>query len=165
MVQARVIEVLADLVLEEPRQFAVDEGLVRVEAQTVIPQEFQARFDIAPAVRVLAGTGLLKLDRDIIRQVPGLHEPHLDEMRLEFSDPICQLGHLEELILILQVGGPHPEHIGNQPAEAPQRYGGEGEHRRSIFEWLHPRQAEAVPVVVERVLHRAGAHQQRADEH
>ncbi len=68
-------------------------------------------------------------------------EEIMDKVRLELGDPIRQLGHLKELVLVLQIGRPHPERVGNQPPESPQRHGGEREHRRRVFQRLNSRQA------------------------
>ena len=113
------------------------------------------RLDPAPAVGEV-----LELDGDVVGHVPGLHEPDLDEMRLELGDPVRQLGHLEELVLVLQVVGANPERVGDQPAKAAQRDRGEGQHRRRILQRLHAGQAQLVAVAVERLLHEAGADQQ-----
>ena len=125
--------------LEEPGQLAVDERLVRVVAQAVVAQQLDARARPSASGR----ESRLELDGDVVGHVPGLHEPDLDEMRLELGDPVGQLRHLEELVLVLQVVGAHPERVGDQPAKAAQRHGGEGQHRRRVFQRLHARQGRA----------------------
>ena len=81
----------------------------------------------APAVGVV-----LELHRNVVGHVPGLDQPDLDKMRLKLGDPICQLGHLEKFVVILQVVGANPERIGNQSAESAQRHRGESQNRRGF---------------------------------
>ena len=78
-------------------------------------------------------------------------------MGLKLGNPIGQLRHLEELILVLEIGRPHPQRIGDQPAEAAQRDGREGEDGRGVFQVLNARQAKLVAVTVKRLLNKRHA--------
>src|SRR5260370_1108831 len=81
-----------------------------------------------------------------------MHQPDVDEMRFELGTPIRQLGHLEILVLILQLAGVNAESIGDKAAEPTQGNSREGEHRESIIERLDAREVKPVAVAVERVL-------------
>src|SRR5437016_5479300 len=98
--------------LKEPSQLAIDECLVRVVMQTLVPQKLEAAADPAPTVGEI-----LELDGDVVGHVPGLHEPDLNKMRLEFGNPIGQLRHLEKFIFVLQIAGADPKRVRNQSAK------------------------------------------------
>ncbi len=147
VVHVGVIEIGPHLVLEEPGQFAIDESLVGVVTQALVAQQLDAPLHPAPAIGEI-----LELDRDVVSHVPGLHQPNLDEMRFELGDPVGQLRHFEEFVLVLQVAGANPERVGNQAAKTAQRHGGEGQHRRRVFQRRHESQSKLLTVAVERIL-------------
>jgi len=120
---------------------------------------FDAAGNPTPAIRPI-----LEFNRDIVRHVPGLHEPDLDEMRLEFCNPISQLRHLEEFVLFLQIVGANPESVGNQPAKSAESDSREGEDRRSVFERLDPGDAERLAIAVQGALDRGDAYKQHSGE-
>ena len=148
-----VVKVCPHLVLKKPGQLAIEKGIVRVVAQAVIPQQFDAAFHPAPAVRKIAGPILLELDRDVIGHIPGLEEPDLGETRLQLGDPGGQLRRLEKLVVLLQVVGPDPKHVGDQAAEAAQRNRRKSQHGRRIVQRPHPRQPQPLPVAIQGLLH------------
>ena len=98
--------------LKEPGQLAINKCLVRVVLQTLVPQELKAAADPAPAVGEI-----LELDGDVVGHVPGLHEPDLNEMGLEFGNPIGQLRHLEKFVFVLKIARADPKGVGNQSAK------------------------------------------------
>ncbi|MPN38098.1 hypothetical protein SDC9_185622 [bioreactor metagenome] len=144
----RIVEVLSHLMLEEPGQFPINQDLIRIVGQSLVAQQGDAPFHPSPAVRIV-----LKLDGDVVGHVPSLHQPDLDEMRLEFGNPVSQLGHLEKLVLLLQIIGTDPQNIGDQSAKAAQCNGGECQHRRGILQRLHSGQVQLNTVAVQRHLH------------
>ena len=151
-----VVEVLAHFVLKEPRQFAVNQNVIRVVTQTVVAQQFDGALDPAPTVGKI-----LELDGNVVGHVPRLKQPDLREMRLQVRDPIRQLRRLEILVVQLQIIGAHPEQIGNQPAETAQRDRRERQHRRRVLQGRRPHQPELIAVAVQRLLHAAGTEEQR----
>ena len=59
--RARIIEVLSNLVLKKPRQLAVNENLIRIIAQAVVTEQFDASLHPAPAVGKRPGADSLNL--------------------------------------------------------------------------------------------------------
>ena len=53
VVHVGVIQVLAEFVLKEPRQLAINQGFIGVPAQAIIAQQFQAAADPAPAIGII----------------------------------------------------------------------------------------------------------------
>ncbi|OQB89054.1 MAG: hypothetical protein BWX84_02601 [Verrucomicrobia bacterium ADurb.Bin118] len=155
VVHVGVIEIVAHLVLKEPTQLAVKQGLVGVVVQALVAQQRDAAFNPAPAV-----LGVLELDRDVVGHVPGLEKPDLREVRFQLGNPVGQLGHLKKFVLLLQFVGAHPERVRDQTAKAAQGHRGKRQHGRRVFQRRHPRQSQPVAVLVQRALHRHQTGQQ-----
>src|SRR4029077_7030682 len=141
------------LILEKPGELAVDERFIWIIPEAVIPKQFDAAGNPAPASRPI-----LEFNRDIIRHVPGLHEPDLDEMWLEFGNPIGQLRHLKEFVLFLQIVGANPKSVGNQTAKSTQGNRRKCEHRRSVDERFDPSDSQRLAVLVQSALDRRDAY-------
>jgi hypothetical protein len=101
---------LADLVLgveaDRPAQ-------VRVEA--VLPLALAQQLDAARDVEILVADAV-RLDGDVVRQVPALEQPGGDEVRLELGDRPHQHLHLVPLVLLLLFNRLVPQQADRQPA-------------------------------------------------
>ena len=159
VINVRVIQVRADLVLEKPGKLLMDQRIVRIVFQPFVAQQLNAALQPAPAVGKI-----LELDRDVVGHVPGLKNPDLRKMRLEFRDPVGELHHLEKLVLLLQIVCANPEQVGDQPAKSAQRDRRKRQYRRGIFQRLGVREAEPVAVAVHGGLHLRHADEQHGGE-
>src|ERR1039458_2596154 len=135
-----------------------------IEQQSLPVSELRGEFDAALHPTPAVGK-ILELHRNVVGHVPGLKQPDLREGRLQFGDPVGKLRGLEKFVVLLQIVGANPKEIGNQAAKAAERDRGERQHGRRIFQHGHVRQAQRVAVMVQRLLHLAGAKQQRGGEH
>ena len=154
-----VIEIGAHLVLIDPAQFPVHQGLVRIVPHALVTQQFDGPLHPQPPV-----FRVRELHRDVVGHVPRLMDPDAGEMRLQFGDPVGQLHGLEVLAVFLQFGGPDPQGVGDEPAEAAQRHGGEGQDRRSVADDGRAREAEGLAVAIQRALQEVGREERRDDD-
>ncbi len=125
--QVRAVKAVADLVLIDPGQLAVEHGLARVEAQGVVAQQADAVLD--PAQTVLVAD---HHDADVVGQVPGVVGPCLGGVRVEHGDPAGELHQLQETPLLLQAVDAEPEDFGGDAAEAAEPGHHEGQGRRHV---------------------------------
>jgi len=149
VINARIIEIGAHFVLEKPGELAVEKSFIWIIPEPIIAKEFDAAQNPAPAIGPI-----LEFNGDIVRHVPGLHEPDLHKMRFEFRDPIGQLRHLEEFVLFLQIVGANPKGVGNQTAKSTQGNRGEGKDRRSINKRFDTSNAQCLTVAIQSPLNR-----------
>lgn len=90
--------------------------------------------------------------------------PDGDEVRLHLRNPVGELDHLEVFLVDLKVVKANPERVGNQPAEAAQRHGGEGHRRGHALDGLDARELEAVALGGQLALREVDKHQQHHRE-
>ena len=124
-----IVEHIADLVLIDPAEFTIEQGIVRIVVERLVSDQFDPALYPAPAVDRRS-----ECDGNIVRHIPRKISGRSGEFRLEFRDPRSQLDHLKIFALLLEGRGAKPEHIGKKSAETAQRNGREGDHRRQPFD-------------------------------
>src|SRR5262245_42006037 len=139
-----IVEILPDLMLEKPGQFAIEERFLRIKAQATIPQQFDAAQHPQPTVM-----HVVELDRNVVGHLQSLMDPHGGEVALESGDRISKLDHLKRFVFRLKIARANPKRIGDQTAESAQRDRGKGEDRRRVFQWRDPGQSEGVSLAIE----------------
>ena len=145
---------------EDPGQLLVEDRILRIVFDRLIPDQLDPFIDPAPAV-FKTGTG----HRNIVGHVPGKVGGRAGKGRLQVGDPARQLHHFKIVSLLLQRTGPQPEQVGHQPAETAQSHCGEDHHRRRILDLTGKTQPVFRHLIVETPLHTADAEEQADRDH
>ena len=119
------------LVLEDSPDLTVEFDGLGIVVNPLVTQQFIAILDPTPALVRLGGRDG---HGDVVGHVPGVKLPDRGKARLECGDPLGQLLGIEELTLLLQVVGPHPQDVHDQAAERAHGDRGEGERRRRVLQ-------------------------------
>ncbi len=117
-----LIHLHADFVLVHPADVPMEGGGGRVVAEAFVAEEVDAVVDPAPAV-----LGVREKHGDIVGEVPGLEGPDFGNVGFELADPGGELNEFEELPVVLEFVGAHPEGVGHQAAETAEGNGGDGD--------------------------------------
>ena len=136
----------SDLVVEDPGKLAVEDVGLGVVADAAVAEGLDAVHYPSPA---LLGLVLGELDGDVVGEVPRGVCPDHGEARLEHCDHVEELVELEELALVLEAGGAHPQDVDGDGAEGPRGGDDEGEGRGDLADLGVADEAELLALAVE----------------